>query len=428
MRKTYILDTSCMCHDSSCFEKFEENDIVIPVAVLEELDHLKTRPDQVGMNARKSIKKIDAYCDLGSIQNGNGIDIGNGIRLFIDVEHVKDEKFSAGNKDDSILACFMYHSKQAQPAVLVSKDVNMRLRAKAFGCTAEDYNNDRLKDITELYSGQRDFNFDVDDYNGYVFSGENKIDVAGTPFESLHYNECSQITSNGKNTIYRRINDTLCKIVNPPDVFGIKSRNREQAYAIDLLLDPNVPLVTINGLTGSGKSLISVGCALELVIEQKKYNKVEVYKPIQEVGNGIGFLPGTVDEKLFPFMASFYDSLEVILGPKYKEKLANYEDKIKIEAMPYIRGRSISESIMLIDEVQNLNKNDIKTILTRIGHNSKIVLLGDTEQIDNSYLDSMNNGLSIVIETFKNSKLAGHITFTKGERSELSAEAAKLLR
>ena len=416
-----------MCHDPCCFEKFEDNDIVIPVAVLEELDHLKTRADQVGMNARKSIKAIDAYCDLGNIQNGNGIDIGNGIMLFIDVVHVKDERFNAGNKDDSILACFMHYSKLEQQAVLVSKDVNMRLRAKAFGCTAEDYNNDKLKDITEFYSGQREMNFDLNNYE-YTFNGESKIDVFGTPFEDMYYNECVQITSNGKNSIYRRTGDCLTKIVTPSDIFGIKSKNKEQAYAIDLLLDPNVSLVTINGLTGSGKSLIAIACALQLIIEQKKYNKVEVYKPIQEVGNGIGFLPGTVDEKLLPYMASFYDALEVLLGPTYKQKLINYEEKIKIEAMPYIRGRSINSSIMLIDEVQNLNKNDIKTILTRVGHNTKIVLLGDIEQIDNSYLDSTSNGLSIVIEAFKASKLAGHITFVKGERSELSAESANLLR
>ena len=310
-------------------------------------------------------------------------------------------------------------------AVLVSKDVNMRVRAKAYGIKAEDYTNDKLQNIDDLYVGYRDISLDDNYVEGFTENGI--ADVRNTIFDTLYPNECVQVNCNGKNYIFRRKGNTLCPIRLPSEIWSLRSKNREQAYALDLLLDSSVPLVTLVGKAGTGKSLITCAAALQQCINERKYSKIEVYKPIQAVGADIGFIPGSVQEKLAPWMGSIYDAMEFLLGPNYEQIMEQYKERIKLEAITYIRGKSVNKTFMFVDESQNLNHNDIKTILTRVGFDTKIVFAGDCEQIDNHYLDATNNGLSYIVETFRNSPLAGHVTLIKGERSPLATEASRIL-
>jgi len=423
--KNYVLDTSTLLHDPRCFEKFVDNNVVIPLVVLEELDHIKIRSDATGANARIVIRYIDSLMGE-NVDFEKGIDIGNSTFVFFDKYLRKDERFSAGGKDDNILACAAHYEN----AVLVTKDVNMRIRAKACGIKAEDYKNDKVS-VDELYTGSRFINLDEMGIFIEDLTPANGLDSCdGTIFETLFPNEFAQVVSNGVSSIYRkRANGSLKPVRLPPKgVWGLQSRNMEQAFALDLLLDPNVPLVTLIGKAGAGKSLLTIGAALELVLDQKKYTKAELYKVIMSVGKDLGYLPGDLAEKLGPWMGSMKDALEYLAeGTNFETFMHMYKEKIKMEALTYVRGRSMNKVFIMLDEAQNSTKNEIKTLITRAGFDSKIVLLGDIEQIDNHYLDAMDNGLTYVIEQFKTSKLAGHVTLVKGERSPLATEASKIL-
>lgn len=426
IRKNYVLDTSVFVHNPECLKVFKGNNIIIPITVLEELDHLKTRHDGAGINARVAIRRIDEYCSGQDILKG--VNIENGITIFIDVKNTKSEKFNAGNKDDCILACAAAYDD----GILVSKDINMRIRCKAHGVDSQDYEDDKLVSAEYLYSGFTELDLDEISFcdNFYQrFSDKGMDTVVGSPLDFLYPNQFIQIKSNGKNTLFRRhSDDALRPIKLPPDVFGIKSKSAEQAMALDLLLDPNVHLVTLIGSSGTGKSLLTCAAALDQVINRKLYNKTEIYRPIVGVGkHEIGLLPGTKEEKLAPWFIPIMDSLEVLMPNNFKSMMQHYEDRIKMEAITYVRGRSIPKTYMICDEFQNTTKGDVKTLLTRAGEATKIILTGDVEQIDSIYLNSDNNGLTHVIEAFKNSKLAGHITLKKCERSALAGEAAKLL-
>lgn len=419
--KNYIIDTSILIHAPDCVRVFEDNTVIIPIAVLEELDHLKSRPDNVGTNARMAIRKIDEHCKDKDIQKG--VDIGKNIQLVIDATHIKNDKFNAGGKDDSILACACAYEN----SILVSKDINMRLRARANGIKSEDYTNDKVE-VEELYTGYR--KIDVNDIPENILATiDNGIEsVMGTVFEQLCPNEFAILNFNGKEKIFRRhSNDSLKPLKIPADVYGLKSKNKEQAMALELLLDQNVSLVSLYGPAGTGKSIISIAAALHQCIENKLYKKVEFYKSISSVGESLGFLPGNLLEKLEPHYGSIIGCIEA-LNPttSFEEFMELYKNRIKIEAISLLRGRTIN-GFAYFDEVQNNSKNEIKTIITRAGHNSKIILAGDVLQIDASYLNAENNALTHVVETFKQSKLSGAIKLIKGERSPLATEASQIL-
>ncbi len=435
-RKTYVLDTSVLVHDSKAITVFKDNDIIIPVTVLEEMDHLKEKNNSVGYNARVTIKQLDKYFE--SANPVDGVDIENGIHISIDIKNLKDSRFNIGDKDDNILACVASY----EGAILVSKDVNMRLRAKAFNIKAQDYINDKLESAKDgLYSGCIDVDLDemyndlpADFWKRWSEDSGGLADVNGTIFETMYPNQFVKVTANGKETIYRRrANNSLRRLVIPAKIFDlISSRNKEQAMALELLLDQDVPLVSIVGKAGTGKTLISLAAGLEFVIagreKDKKYKRLECYKSIASVGADIGLLPGNVFEKLMPQYGSITGAIETLFGGiPFEEVINTTKGKIKLEAISLLRGRSISNAFIYCDEIQNLTKSEIKTIVTRVGDNSKIVLVGDIEQIDNAYLSADNNALTHVIEAFKTSKLAGHVTLTKGERSNLATEAADLL-
>ena len=418
--KTYVFDTSVLIHDPKCFINFKDNTIIIPVSVLEELDHIKSRSDNAGAHARAAIRYLDSITESGDIQNG--INIGDDTIVKMDVTKRLEEKFSAGKEDDYILSCADFH----KDSILVSKDINMRLRARAFGIKTQDYRADKVF-ASELFTGHRVI--DLHDHNNVVVDPTiSFLAKEFSIFDKLYPNECVKIFHNGKSSIMRKHSDGYMKPVRVPDkVWGLKSKNQEQAYALDLLLDSTVPLVTLSGFAGTGKSLLTTAAAMEQVIESNKYSNVQFYKPVISMGKDIGFLPGDLSEKISPWMGSFKDAITFLTGKDFEGFMHLYKNRISMEALSFIRGRSFNNSLILLDESQNISKHEAKTIITRIGFGSKIVLLGDIDQIDNSYLDSMDNGLTYVIEKFKSSNLSGHISLVKGERSDLATEASLIL-
>jgi len=424
VRKYYILDTSTIIYDPECFKVFRGNNVIIPIVVLEELDKIKTRTNFAGANSRKAIRIIDNYFKECPTPK-KGVDIENNVVLFIDVSMENDERFTRNENDDRIISC----AARYRDSILVSKDIAMRLRAKSFEINSQDYINDKIiLEANDMYTGYRDIEL-TEYYEGFTDLGLD--DCTGTVFESLFPNECVQVTSNGTKRIYRKNSDGELKpiIQKKKDIFKIKSKNKEQAYALDLLLDKNVPLVSLVGRSGSGKTLLSVAAALEMVLEDNAYDRIEIYRPIVSVGHELGHLPGALNEKLDPWYGAIKNALEFVM-PKnvgLEEFMYLNKNKIRFEAISYIRGKSLNNTIILIDEAQNLTKQELKAIITRSGYNSKVILNGDIYQSDNIYMDALSNGLSYVVEKFKTSKLSGHVLLMKGERSSLATEASMIL-
>jgi len=435
MRKTYILDTSVLIDDPCTYKYFEHSNVIIPVVVLEELDKLKKQSNEAGKNARVAIKLLDQLSDLGDISTGILIENDILVKIdatFYDLNHTFFSGLGDPNYGDTrILACLLsaWSTHDTHDVVLVSNDINLRIKAKAKGIEAEGH---KFKaSLNDLYSGVQTI---VNEEAGYQLQQNSIIDPSAFNIE-LHPNECILFQNEEKNGIAlgKKVANDKIKLIRKFSPWGVSSRNKEQAFAMDLIMDKNIDLVTLIGLAGSGKSLIAIACALELVLNRREYERLIIYRPIQPVSNDIGFIPGTQEEKLAPWFQAIMDSFEFLFSAKgkrdWKKDLEMFQGKgqIEMEAITYIRGRSIPNSIILLDEAQNLNKEDIKTILTRAGDNTKLILTGDVSQIDNSDLDATNNGLSYVIEKFKESPLAGHVTLTQGERSRLATEAAKIL-
>lgn len=434
MRKNYILDTSVLIHDPNSFKSFPGNNVIIPINVLDELDKIKNLPNESGKNSRMCIRALDNLCHQGNIHKG--IKIENNVFLKIDTSKIPDRFGTANYVDNKILSCAYFvkkkNNKRKNPpiTILVSRDINLRIRARALNIEAQDYEKDKTP-VVELYQG---FKHLVSDEIGKILTKKDLDIKVYDELQELRPNECLYVEAESGEglSLGKRVGDKLVTIKSRKP-WGLELRNKEQAFAVDLLCDTKIPLVSLIGKAGTGKTLCAIASALEMVLEQKKYNKMIIYRPIQPVGNDIGFLPGTMEEKLGPWMQAISDGFEFLFeaknGPKWKTTLDRYLDNeiIQMEAITYIRGRSIPNAFILIDEAQNLSKEEVKTILTRAGTGSKIVLTGDIEQIDNSYLDATNNGLTYVVEKFKDVDLAGHITFTKGERSPLASKAAEIL-
>jgi PhoH-like ATPase len=436
MRKTFILDTSVLVTDPSSYKSFAHSDVVIPIVVLSELDKLKKQSDGAGKNARVSIRMLDELSNLGDISNGILID--NDILIKVDAEYIDTTSsqysgFGDPNYGDTqILACayLNYLSHPTNDVTLVSNDINLRIKAKARGLAAQSFEEHNYS-LTDLFSGSQVF---VHEEAGVDLQKDGSIDPRCFDLD-LSLNECVLFENEEGTSIAmgRKVANNSVKLIKKYYPWQIACRNKEQVFAVDLMMDKSVDLVTLIGKAGTGKSLMVLACALELVINRKEYDKLIIYRPIQAVGNDIGYLPGTMEEKLGPWFQAILDNFEHLFttknGDNWKRELEMYQKKgkIEMEAITYIRGRSIPKAIILVDECQNLTKEDVKTILTRAGEGTKIVLTGDIEQIDNYSLDALNNGLTHVIEKFKNSSLAGHITFTKGERSRLATTAAEIL-
>lgn len=437
MRTTYVLDTSSLISDPTTYKHYPHSDIIIPIATLNELDNLKKQPGEVGKNARVSIRLIDNISDLGDISVGVLLD--NDILLKVDSTYydANNSMYSGFGSptygDTQILICTYdnWLNHPSRDVVLLSNDINLRLKAKARGIGAKGHENNNLS-LNELYTGLQTIAHPeaAQDLLEHGF-----IDPRCFKF-NLNPNECICLTDEDGHimALGRSINKEKVRLIKKSYPWNIASRNKEQSFAIDMLMDKNLDLITLIGEAGGGKSLIALAAGLELVCNRREYDKLVIYRPIQAVGNDIGYMPGTKEEKLAPWYQAIMDSFEVLLstkngGDNWKRNLEMFQKKgqVEMEALTYIRGRSIPNAIMLIDEVQNLSKEDAKTILTRAGEGTKIILTGDISQIDNSSLDATNNGLTYIVEKFKDLELSGHITFTKGERSRLATKAAEIL-
>jgi PhoH-like ATPase len=436
MRRTYVLDTSTLIYDPCAFKQFSDSDVTIPIAVLNELDKLKKMPSDVGKNARVAIRLLDEISGKGDISTGILLD--NDILLKVDATYIdlSEPQYrglgAPDYADTQILACAqsIWHSHTLHDVILVSNDINLRIKAKARGIEAEAHEGTKSS-LSDLYSGIQTVH---NEEAGLELQRLGAINATQYGLQ-LSPNECVLFQSNNGDGIAmgRKTSSDIVRLIRKSYPWGIASRNKEQAFSIDLILDRSVNLVTLIGRAGTGKSLMVLSSALELVLNRKEYDKFIIYRPIQPVGNDIGYLPGTMEEKLAPWFGAIMDNFEILFSNKnggdWLRELEMYQrkGKIEMEAITYIRGRSIPNAIILVDECQNLSKEDVKTILTRAGENTKIILTGDIEQIDNSSLDATSNGLTHVIERFKDSELAGHITFTQGERSKLASIAAEIL-
>lgn len=435
MRTKYVLDTSVLINDPYAYKHFQHSDVVVPITVLNELDKLKKQTNDAGKNARVAIKILDDISSRGDISLGV---LEEDTLIVIDASYydLKDDIFAGFGDpsygDTQILACAVQHFKNhpSQDVIFVSNDINLRVKAKSRGLQAVSHEQHKYS-FSDLYSG---ISVIRNEDAGLSLQKHGSIDPREYGIWLLP-NECVCFEDMGGNVIAlgRRVSNDRIKLIKKHYPWNISPRNKEQSFAMDLIMDKSVDLVTLIGKAGTGKSLIVLASALELVLNRKEYDKFIIYRPIQSVGNDIGFLPGTVEEKLAPWFQAIMDNLEVLFTTKghgdWRRNLEIYQKKgqIEMEAITYIRGRSIPNSILLIDECQNLSKEEVKTILTRAGENTKIILTGDIEQIDNSALDALNNGLTHVIEKFKDSGIAGHITFTQGERSRLASKAAEIL-
>ena len=436
-KKTYVLDTSVYLTDSNCINSFGNNDIVIPLKVLEEIDKHKKRQDSVGSQARSIIRNLDALRDKGSLSKGVRIDKGLGIvRVSSYNPLCLPDDLDLEDSDNQIIATALSEQEiapKSRKVVVVSRDINMRVKCDALGLLTEDYQAEQVVDHAEgLYTGRAEILVDEQEVDGFYAGDEIWINrdehtLCPNQFVMLISN------SNDKKTALARFmnyNQPLQKIVKSnQSIWSTNPRNKEQQFAFDLLMDPRVPVVSLVGKAGSGKTLVALAAGLEQTFGKNAlYKKIVVTKPVEPVGKDIGFLPGSMEDKMLPWLAPIQDNLQFLMGDD-KATLELYMEKgqIEVEAMTFIRGRSISNAFIVIDEVQNMTQHEIKTVLTRVGEGTKIVLTGDIEQIDNVYIDATNNGLSYVVERLKQEQLTGHVTLLKGERSKVATIAATKL-
>ncbi|MGA2081593.1 MAG: PhoH family protein [Holophaga sp.] len=438
-KKVFVLDTNVLLHDPMSITHFQEHDIVIPIVVIEEIDSFKKDQTEIGRNARTVSRQLDKLRQSGSLSQGVALE-GGGV-LTVDVAfHPLDMGLGVLDKhkaDNQILACALAQLKvRKERVVLVSKDTNLRIKADALGILAEDYTTDRVA-VDELYTGTALWNVDPVKMD-MLFDGGLVPDDENPPLYPNQFVTLVDRTNDTHTALGRfyasdgRIHP-LKRVEMPP--WGVKPRNREQQFALELLLDDTVQVVTLLGKAGTGKTLLAIAAGLQQVVDEERFNKLLVSRPVMPMGRDLGYLPGDISEKLRPYMQPIYDNLDFIVAANMEQRrrssmtAAQLEEGgyMSVEPLTYIRGRSIPNQYIIVDEAQNLTPHEVKTILTRAGDGTKIVLTGDSFQIDNPYVDASTNGLSYLAEHFKHLELAGHVTLVKGERSKMAELASNLL-
>ena len=437
--KTFVLDTNVLLYDPQALFKFKEHSIIVPITVIEEIDRFKKDMNETGRNARQVSRILDQLRKDNSLSEGVHLESGGTLRVEIYEEKVLKRlppELRSDRGDNRILAVAV-DLKEKDPSksvILVTKDTNLRIKADALGLVAEDYTSDKV-DIDSLFSGvaERDSSAEqIDRFHGQGWIGLEEEFYANQFITLTDSENPSHIAIGKYNAVQRKIFPIKKDI--KEGIWSIHPRNREQAFALDILLDDNIKLVTLVGKAGTGKTLLAIAAGLQKTAEENVYTRLLVSRPVFPMGRDLGFLPGDIEEKLTPWMQPIFDNVELLLtgheGEKrhskgYKELMAM--GIMDIEPLTYIRGRSIPNQYLIVDEAQNLTPHEIKTIVTRAGEGTKIVLTGDPYQIDNPYVDASSNGLTYVVERFKEQAIAGHITMTKGERSDLAELAANLL-
>ncbi|MBR2873156.1 MAG: PhoH family protein, partial [Lentisphaeria bacterium] len=459
---SFVLDTNVLLHSGQSIESFQDNDVIIPMAVLEELDKFKKNNDELGRNARMVIRKLDrlrqSETQPGKLKEGIPLQriskTATG-RLFVlssslppgsEAERAVDALFSSGDMPSSVpdnrilRVAYERHLAYPNQVIMISKDINVRLKADALGIKAMDFDSNHVSS-DKFYTGQTLLTVS-DETITRAFqekSIENNAPCPANCFVQLASRENEQRTAIGRADGKGKIQ--LLDYSLTDRVWNISPKNKEQRMALDLLLDPEIRLVTLVGGAGTGKTLLALAAALQLTLQQEKYERILVSRPIIPLGKDIGFLPGSKDAKPSGWMQPIFDNLQFLLGDQEQENVKSSgkrpgrltpdsllnSHKVNLEALTYIRGRSIARQFVIVDEAQNLTPHEVKTIISRCGNDTKMILTGDPGQIDNPYLDKSSNGLSYAIEKLKGQSLFGHITLARSERSDLAAIAAKLL-
>jgi PhoH-like ATPase len=438
VKKKYILDTNVLLHDPQSLLSFDEHTVLLPIEVIEEIDRFKRESTELGQNARTVSRMLDGL--RGSGRLSEGVPLPNGGRLRIIFQQAGAAKnghavFSSDSVDNRILS-LAFTVKKQQPhghTILVSKDINLRIKADALGMSAEDYESDRVL-IKDLYTGMIELTVSPNKIAGFRANGELVLNGGQQYFPNEY---CTLIDeTNPKRAALAKVDPTATKLVPILDsrdgVWGIKPRNREQHFAFDALLDDRLKLVTLMGKAGTGKTLLAMAAGLKRTVLDREFRRLVVARPTISMGKELGFLPGSLEEKLAPWMQPIHDALEMLsdlnMGHEHRRSGDLMRSgSIVVEALSYIRGRSIANQFMIIDEAQNLTPLEVKTIVTRVGQGTKIIFTGDPYQIDNPYVDSSSNGFNYVVSRFRTETVSAHVELQKGERSELAELAANIL-
>jgi PhoH-like ATPase len=440
MRKNFVLDTNVLLHDPRSIFNFGDNDVVIPIYCIEEIDNFKRDLNELGRNARLVTRYLDSFRSDGPLAQGVPLPAGGSIRVAFTDRELPSSMANGHLMDNKILAVALDLKEKLKgaPVVFITKDTALRIRADALGLIAQDYDVERVE-ISDLFNGLREVQVSKDIVD-QMYKPSAEVELPSSAGQ-LHPNEYVLLKdeTNPSHTAMGRFSAAKGRVVpllrsGKDGVWGIRPRNMEQSYALDLVLNDELKLVTIVGKAGTGKTLLAIAAGLHKVTEENLYQKLLVSRPIFPLGRDIGYLPGDVEQKLNPWMQPIFDNVEFLMNLSRSDKKAGRGHHelmdlgiLEIEPLTYIRGRSIPNQFIIVDEAQNLTPHEVKTIITRVGDNTKIILTGDPFQIDNPYVDATNNGLVHVVNRFKSERIAGHISMTKGERSVLAELAANLL-
>ena len=434
--KNYILDTNVLLHDPNSLLAFKGNSVLIPIEVIEEIDRFKRESSELGQNARTVSRALDSLRAKGHLNKGVKLENGGTLRIiFHEANGNNGSPFGNNTVDSRIvgLALAVHKAEPKVPAILVTKDINLRIKADTLGLSAEDYETDRVL-LTQLYTGMIEMTVSAEKMSRFRLEGELDLNGHGTYFPNEFCTLMEE--TNPKRTALTKVDPTGTKLVPILDcregVWGIKPRNREQHFAFDALLDDRIKLVTLMGKAGTGKTLMAMAAGLKRTVLDREFRRLVVARPTVAMGRELGFLPGSLEEKLNPWMQPIHDALELLsdlnMGSDHRRSTDLMRSgTIVVEALSYIRGRSIAHQFMVIDEAQNLTPLEVKTIITRVGQGTKIIFTGDPYQIDNPYVDSSSNGFNYIISKFRDQAIAAHIELQKGERSELAELAANIL-
>jgi PhoH-like ATPase len=432
--KIYVLDTNVLLHDPEAIFAFQDNCVVIPIAVVEEIDNQKKHQDDLGDNARRVSRIMDALRSKGSLSDGVHIDSGGTVKVELNHQSPNNLPIGLNNEkyDNRILAvAYGLNTEHPGSVKLVTKDINLRIKADAMGLEAEDYKNDKV-DVSNLLSSVKTLRVEakyIDDFYQYSRLSIDNIELLPNEFVIL-----TDYANPSHSMMARYSAREKCLVplfYKDFEIWGIRPKNKEQRFAIELLLDPDISLVTLIGQAGTGKTLLALAAGLHEVVEEKRYKRLLVTRPVVPLGRDIGYLPGDKDEKLRPWMQPIFDNLEYLCRSDISSRdlVQEFQQRgmLEIEALTYIRGRTLPNQFIICDEAQNLTPHMVKTIITRVGEGSKIVFTGDPQQIDNPYLDASSNGLTYLIDKLKDQEISGHMTLTKGERSKLAELGAMYL-